>query len=88
MITIAHILSILVLNISMSKSAATVTLFVIGVIGGQGACIVFLTSLGAVLKMHSIISTSLVSINKVLYLLYLKISNNLSLNSNLKTLNK
>ena len=60
MITVAHILAILTLNSNLGKTSATVLLFLVGVIGGQGALIVFLTALGATLKMHSIISTSLV----------------------------
>eukprot|EP00347_Sterkiella_histriomuscorum_P000271 403376522 len=61
LITIAHVVAAIVLQLELSKNVATVLLFIIGVLGGQGACIVFLTALGATLKMHSIVSTSLVN---------------------------
>lgn len=57
----AHIIAVITLNANLGRTGATVALFLVGVMGGQGALIVFLTALGAVLKMHSIISTSLVS---------------------------
>lgn len=61
LITVAHVIAAIILQLELSKGVATVLLFLIGVIGGQGACIVFLTALGAALKMHTIISTSMVS---------------------------
>ena len=61
MLTIAHIISLLILTLEIKSGVATILMFVAGIMGGQGACIVFLSALGATLKMHSIISTSLVS---------------------------
>lgn len=60
LITVAHIIAAIALNANLGRTSATVSLFLVGVMGGQGALIVFLTALGATLKMHSIISTSLV----------------------------
>lgn len=62
LLTASHILAAVILNADLGKTPATVLLFVIGVLGGQGACIIFLTALGAMLKQHSIICTSLVII--------------------------
>ena len=60
LITGAHILAALILSLEMSRLPATVLLFCLGVAGGQGACIIFLSAMGAMLKQHSIICTSLV----------------------------
>jgi hypothetical protein len=60
LLTAAHILAAFVLEAQFGKSLATILLFVVGVVGGQGACIIFFSALGAMLKQHSIICTSLV----------------------------
>jgi len=64
LLTGAHILAAFVLGSDLGKFVATVLLFVLGIAGGQGACIIFLSALGAMLKQHSIICTSLVSLVK------------------------
>lgn len=62
LITVAHIIAAVVLNSgSMNKSTATALLFITGILGGQGACIIFFSAAGAALKQNSIICTSLVS---------------------------
>lgn len=64
LLTGAHILAAFVLGSDLGKFVATILLFVLGIAGGQGACIIFLSALGAMLKQHSIICTSLVSLAK------------------------
>jgi hypothetical protein len=63
LLTAAHILAAFVLGSDLGKFLATVLLFVLGIAGGQGACIIFLAAMGAMLKQHSIICTSLVSLS-------------------------
>ena len=62
LLTAAHIVAAFILHANFENGLATILIFIVGIAGGQGACIIFLTSLGAMLKQHSIICTSLVSI--------------------------
>jgi len=60
LLTSAHILAAVLLMGNFGNFIATLLMFIVGVVGGQGACIIFFSALGAMLKQHSIICTSLV----------------------------
>ena len=64
MLTAAHILAAMMLNSNKSgkEDTSTFLVFLIGIIGGQGASIIFLSILTAMLKWNSIVSTGLVNL--------------------------
>lgn len=58
LLTAAHILAAVLLMVNLGSFLATIFMFAVGVVGGQGACIIFFSALGAMLKQHSIICTA------------------------------
>jgi hypothetical protein len=50
LITVAHLLAATLLMANFGSFLATVLMFIVGVVGGQGACIIFFSALGAMLK--------------------------------------
>ncbi|CDW91191.1 UNKNOWN [Stylonychia lemnae] len=69
LLTIAHVTAALIIDANLSKNAATALLFTIGILGGQGACIIFLSSLGAMHKLHSTVCSCLINGILLAYLL-------------------
>jgi hypothetical protein len=63
MLTIAHIIAAFTLTQNNKDSTSTILLFIVGIVGGQGSCIIFLSTLSTMLRYHSIICTSLVRNN-------------------------
>jgi len=62
MLTIAHVISLLMLSAeSKSGFLTTFLLFTMGVIGGQGACVIFISTWTAAVRYHSILCSSLIT---------------------------
>ena len=58
----SHILTAVMINISSSSSTlTTIVLFLIAIFGGQGASIIFISSLCYSIKYHSLLCTHLIS---------------------------
>jgi len=59
LITGCHILGALIF--SGSSSPSVIMLFLLGIVGGQGASMIFLSAWSAMLKYHSILCTNLIT---------------------------
>ncbi len=61
MITAAHLSAAMLLKSTKNDNFTTFVLFMIGIIGGQGACIIFISTLSYMLSYHSIICSHLLN---------------------------
>lgn len=63
LLSLAHVLAGLMLNSTRTAdSFTTAGLFIIGILGGQGASIIFISTLSFMLRYHSIVCSHLVYI--------------------------
>jgi hypothetical protein len=69
LLTAAHLVAALMLSSNKTDSFSTILLFLVGIIGGQGASIIFITTLSFMLRYHSIICTHL--LNALLFTYFL-----------------
>lgn len=67
----AHVATAILINISSSSSSATTfLLFLIAIIGGQGACIIYLSAICYSIKYHSILCTHMITGTLFSYLFF------------------